>query len=104
MKRTYLITQKGKTLVNADAHQSKDGSCINNRFVCTTFGFKNIRDLIQLCTISYEAMLYADARISRCRNNREYTHWDNARNKARVINTACTKHLKRVQFFNEKAW
>ena len=104
MKRTYLITQKGKTLVNADAHQSKDGSCIDNRFVCTTIGFKNIRDLIQLCAISYEAMLYADARLSRCRSNREYTQWDNARNRARVINDASTRHLKRVQSSYERAW
>tara|TARA_A100001011_G_scaffold85618_3_gene89686 strand:+ start:367 stop:681 length:315 start_codon:yes stop_codon:yes gene_type:complete len=104
MKKTYLITQKGKTLVNADAHQSKDGSCINNRFVCTTIGFKNIRDLIKLCSISYEAMLYADARISRCRSNKEYNLWDNARNRARVINDASIRHLNRVRSGYETTW
>ena len=97
MKNTYLITEKGKTLVKADAKKVKGGSIINDGFECNAIAYKNMRDLIQLVSTSYEAMIYADAFIYRVRNNREYNHWNNARNKAKVIWEASVRILKQKQ-------
>lgn len=97
MKNTYLITEKGKTLVKADAKKVKGGSIVTDGFECSTIAYKNLRDLIQLVSVSYEAMIYADAFIYRVRNNKEYNHWNNARNKAKVIWESSVRILKKKQ-------
>lgn len=97
MKNTYLITEKGRTLVKADAKKVKGGSVVTDGFECSRIAYKNMRDLIQLVSISYEAMIYADAFLYRVRNNREYNHWNNARNKAKVVWEASIRILKQKQ-------
>jgi len=99
MKNTYLITEKGRTLVKADAKRVKDGKSpfIADGFECNAIAYKNMRDLIQLVTISYEAMIYADANIYRVRSNKDYNHWNNARNKAKVIWESSVRILEKIQ-------
>ena len=97
MKNTYLITEKGKTLVKADAKKVNGGRSVTDGFECSTIAYKNLRDLIQLVTISYEAMIYADANIYRVRSNKDYNYWNNARNKAKVIWESSVSILKKKQ-------
>lgn len=97
MKKTYLLTENGKTLVKATARKVKGGSVATDGFECGTIAWKNMRELIQLVSTSYEAMIYADAMICRIRTTREYNHWNNARNKAKVIWQSSVRVLKQKQ-------
>lgn len=97
MKKTYLITENGKTLVKATARKVKGGSIATDGFECNALQYKNMRDLIKLVSTSYEAMIYADAFICRVRTNREYNHWNKARNKAKVIWQSSVRVLKQKQ-------